>query len=74
MFTHTHARAQTHASHSLLLRFSLIAFVPYLSLTRLNPHCGLTNTFWPDQFLVFCSKTVVSPCNVQQIKEGSKMQ
>ncbi|VUZ49316.1 unnamed protein product [Hymenolepis diminuta] len=37
-----------------------MAFVPYLSLTRLNPHCGLINTFWSKQVLVFCSKTGVS--------------
>ncbi|KAM3184711.1 hypothetical protein ACTXT7_007807 [Hymenolepis weldensis] len=29
-----------------------------ISLTRLNPHSGLLNTFWPGRFLVFWSVTV----------------
>ncbi|KAM3180884.1 hypothetical protein ACTXT7_015438, partial [Hymenolepis weldensis] len=37
----------TQAQHTLivyrLLRFPLISFVPHLSLTRLNPHCGFIN-------------------------------
>ncbi|KAM3185589.1 hypothetical protein ACTXT7_006043 [Hymenolepis weldensis] len=43
----------------LHLRYPLIVFVPYLSLTRLNPHYGLINTFWPKQLLAFCSRTGV---------------
>ncbi|VUZ49672.1 unnamed protein product, partial [Hymenolepis diminuta] len=45
--------------HTLLLRCSPIAFVPYHSLTRQNRHCGLINTFWPSQLLVLWFVTVV---------------
>ncbi|KAM3184774.1 hypothetical protein ACTXT7_007698 [Hymenolepis weldensis] len=54
--THTHADTPVVC---LLLDF-LIAFDPYLSLTRLNPHRGYLNTFWPNQLLVFWSVTVVA--------------
>ncbi|KAM3176682.1 hypothetical protein ACTXT7_006033 [Hymenolepis weldensis] len=37
----THIRADVLVTH-LFLRCPLNAFVPYLSLTRLNPHCGLS--------------------------------
>ncbi|VUZ57380.1 unnamed protein product, partial [Hymenolepis diminuta] len=43
-----------------LLRCPFIAFVPYLSLTHLNPHCDLINTHWPKQLLVFYSRIGVS--------------
>ncbi|VUZ57770.1 unnamed protein product, partial [Hymenolepis diminuta] len=43
-----------------LLRCLLIASVLYLSLTRLNPHCGLINKFWPSRLLISCSRTGVS--------------
>ncbi|VUZ54284.1 unnamed protein product [Hymenolepis diminuta] len=44
----------------LLLLCPLIAFVPYLSPTRLNPPCGLISTYWPKQLLVFWSRIGVS--------------
>ncbi|VUZ41215.1 unnamed protein product, partial [Hymenolepis diminuta] len=43
----------------LLLRCTLLAFVPYLFPTHLNPHCDLINTFWPCQLLVFQSVTAI---------------
>ncbi|VUZ50150.1 unnamed protein product, partial [Hymenolepis diminuta] len=43
-----------------LLGCPLIGLYPYLSLTRLNLHCGLINTFWPKQPLVLLSRTGVS--------------
>ncbi|VUZ54974.1 unnamed protein product [Hymenolepis diminuta] len=44
-----------------------IAFVPYPSPTRLNPHCVLISIFGPSQLLAFCSKTAFSPYNWLQI-------
>ncbi|VUZ43616.1 unnamed protein product, partial [Hymenolepis diminuta] len=41
-----------------LLRCLIVAFVS-LTLTRLNPHCNLINTFWRSQLLVFCSTIVL---------------
>ncbi|KAM3171295.1 hypothetical protein ACTXT7_016899 [Hymenolepis weldensis] len=53
----------SHTTHALvihrLLRFPLIALLPHLSLSRLNPHRDLISTFWPSRLLVFCPKTVV---------------
>ncbi|KAM3176975.1 hypothetical protein ACTXT7_005450 [Hymenolepis weldensis] len=36
-----------------------MAFVPYLPLTPLNPHCALINTFWLRQLMVSWSVAVV---------------
>ncbi|VUZ48591.1 unnamed protein product [Hymenolepis diminuta] len=44
----------------LLLRCPLIAFIPYHSPIRLNPHCGLINTFWHCRFSIFCPRTGTS--------------
>ncbi|VUZ56962.1 unnamed protein product, partial [Hymenolepis diminuta] len=43
-----------------LLFCPLIALIPNLSPTHSNPHCGLINTFWSKQLLVFCSRISVS--------------
>ncbi|VUZ40847.1 unnamed protein product [Hymenolepis diminuta] len=55
------------ACQTPLLRCLLIAFVPYLSLTQLNLHCDLINTFWPSQILVLCSVTVVHVVSCQPL-------
>ncbi|KAM3181043.1 hypothetical protein ACTXT7_015115 [Hymenolepis weldensis] len=44
---------------------TLPSHLPYpsslsLSLSYLNPHRSLFNTFWPSQLLVFYSKTVAT--------------
>ncbi|VUZ44928.1 unnamed protein product [Hymenolepis diminuta] len=49
--------AETHLGHTLNLHCPLIAFVPFLPLTRLNLHCGLNGTIWPSRLLVFRSVT-----------------
>ncbi|KAM3178497.1 hypothetical protein ACTXT7_002445 [Hymenolepis weldensis] len=56
----TRKYAQTHGCHTLFPHCPLIVFVPYLSLTRLNPLCGLIKAFSPNQILVFWSVTVVA--------------
>ncbi|KAM3171235.1 hypothetical protein ACTXT7_017022, partial [Hymenolepis weldensis] len=52
-------RRLTPVIHRLYASLSPPLFLISLSLTRLTPHCGLINTFWPSQLLVFCSVTIV---------------
>ncbi|VUZ44150.1 unnamed protein product [Hymenolepis diminuta] len=44
---------------SLKRKFLITHSNPHLSLTCLNSHRGLFNTFWLNQVLVFCSVTVI---------------
>ncbi|VUZ52267.1 unnamed protein product [Hymenolepis diminuta] len=60
MLSPSHIHAQIQARHYRLLRFPLIHSVSQLFLTRVDPDCGLINTFWPSQLMMFYSVTVAS--------------